>query len=1202
MSLILLSRVATGEVIDGDDQYNSFYFNTLDPDGIIVVFTGIDTSGYERTLDELIWTDPSDGDTYRYDGSNGVNRTAGAGIPAPVYPNITTAYGLKYSMEYKDWDNQIIREEIYEKDYAGAEIEIYGQAEPFILTRENEDDVFPRFRGSGATLNLQTPTSDFYSALFTGDERQYFLIHKEAGTAKWTGWIQPDIYTEPYMPGPYQVSVRFSDGIALLKDTPFPDITTNLYTGTVTEKDVIIGCLQTLYTRLDVWIGLNISSENMDGLSTPIEQSFVNMKTFVEEKNGESLPLSCYEVLEKILTSWNAVLFQENNHWTIIRESELYGGSVAYKIFNYQGIAQSTSTWSTPQTFTTAGIKLHGALRESVQAYKNLSVSQEFGGLLVEKNNFAVNGDFEKWEFIYVPPFTGLWRLENWIYNNLEIFPYNKFTGSVRRVEESTGIDQTNNYINIYGVVRSFSDTGVGYLESKPEPIEAEVGNVINVSFKMRCNTAGSDQRLVEAYFNIALKCGTQWLAVNDTTGEYEWSGTETRVRWKVASVMVWENISIDSLPVPENGNLSIRLYQIVQVGSVSKVQYVCDFDDVLVNLAENPAIANQRAYYKTTNPDNFTNTLPDLKIELGDALTVLSQNAKIVDSEVTKLWTRPSESPGQPLAKLLAREYLNQYQRTSYKLTGGQCRTSLSLFNRYEDAVNMSGKYFIFSGGSFRAKSGYWTANFLEINQTETGTEIREVLEPRTDSSQGSSSGGSTGSAQPEAPSQTPPPNGITVRGTLVFNSAIEVEAADYEWSIDAVPYEGGTDTLAVTGTPTAYSRIDALIGNASGGYEWAVGTESEDTLIDPTIPDGKILLEKVLRETSGTNTLIPVDPDLSNFVDKTFTGNQEILSDFTIKAQKGSLPNFTTFDANGKLIRNSTSNAGIFTTLEGIGGYSKILTITIDVSVQLNYFSVIQFFGISTNYEKGELWVQFTLDGSGDISQNSLKCFGEFDVSKYKLIKTSSSTYELFAVHDEIVSFYQFRPISQFGNSTRYVYYNLDAKVDPLPAGDQYSFTEYGGGATGGEGITLNNKVIGGVKSFIESADVLDIPQYWEYNLYKIDVDGTVLLDGEINIIEDGIVSGGGGNSFAYTIKTSAYTITNDDYFVEASSGTFTFTLPTAIGIAGKSFVIKNSGDGIITVDGNGSQTIDGNLTIELTTEQSVTLVSNGSNFIIS
>lgn len=87
-----------------------------------------------------------------------------------------------------------------------------------------------------------------------------------------------------------------------------------------------------------------------------------------------------------------------------------------------------------------------------------------------------------------------------------------------------------------------------------------------------------------------------------------------------------------------------------------------------------------------------------------------------------------------------------------------------------------------------------------------------------------------------------------------------------------------------------------------------------------------------------------------------------------------------------------------------------------------------------------------------------------------------------------------------------------------------------------------------------------------------------------------------------FPYVAKTTTYTITDSDYLINCTSGTFTVTLPTAVGIVGKTYIIKNSGTGTITLDGNGTETIDGALTFTLTQYVSVTVVSNGANWIIT
>ncbi len=52
-------------------------------------------------------------------------------------------------------------------------------------------------------------------------------------------------------------------------------------------------------------------------------------------------------------------------------------------------------------------------------------------------------------------------------------------------------------------------------------------------------------------------------------------------------------------------------------------------------------------------------------------------------------------------------------------------------------------------------------------------------------------------------------------------------------------------------------------------------------------------------------------------------------------------------------------------------------------------------------------------------------------------------------------------------------------------------------------GVGCKLNGQVMGGVKQYIEADDLLVVPLYYEYNTTSLTVDGTINLEGSINIL---------------------------------------------------------------------------------------------------
>ena len=90
--------------------------------------------------------------------------------------------------------------------------------------------------------------------------------------------------------------------------------------------------------------------------------------------------------------------------------------------------------------------------------------------------------------------------------------------------------------------------------------------------------------------------------------------------------------------------------------------------------------------------------------------------------------------------------------------------------------------------------------------------------------------------------------------------------------------------------------------------------------------------------------------------------------------------------------------------------------------------------------------------------------------------------------------------------------------------------------------------------------------------------------------------------------TSKSTTYTLTASDAYVicTTSSAAFTLTLPTAVGLAGKQYIIqKISGAtdfNILSIDGAGSETVGGETTIKLFgAGESVTIISDGTNWSI-
>lgn len=90
----------------------------------------------------------------------------------------------------------------------------------------------------------------------------------------------------------------------------------------------------------------------------------------------------------------------------------------------------------------------------------------------------------------------------------------------------------------------------------------------------------------------------------------------------------------------------------------------------------------------------------------------------------------------------------------------------------------------------------------------------------------------------------------------------------------------------------------------------------------------------------------------------------------------------------------------------------------------------------------------------------------------------------------------------------------------------------------------------------------------------------------------------------SFApgYVAKATSYTATITDYTIEVTATGQTITLPTAVGISGRVYIVKLTSAGSSTVATTSSQTIDGSTTYSLSAQYKyVTVQSNNANWII-
>jgi len=111
---------------------------------------------------------------------------------------------------------------------------------------------------------------------------------------------------------------------------------------------------------------------------------------------------------------------------------------------------------------------------------------------------------------------------------------------------------------------------------------------------------------------------------------------------------------------------------------------------------------------------------------------------------------------------------------------------------------------------------------------------------------------------------------------------------------------------------------------------------------------------------------------------------------------------------------------------------------------------------------------------------------------------------------------------------------------------------------------------------------------------------VNGTKPLFGFNTLAPTSTVSVAGSFEASYVAKTADYTANELDYTIHFTSGTNTFTLPTAVGCTGRIYVVKNTTGGNLTLATTSGQTIDGAAPGTLANGAAAQFQSTGANWI--
>lgn len=542
---------------------------------------------------------------------------------------------IVYKSYFYDDNGNYCTVHIKKAGYTGAETEVTPGGEPVIIKWVGEtDDFTEHIKASECYIEFISDTSLQYLSLFIEPVKTFEVIIYRGIDPIWNGWVNPEFYSEPFIHAPYPTSIHCTDGLAELKNIPFPIPGYTSSDFKQTAMSYISTCLKQIGgdSTKDIYNAVNvITNTPTDGIVSArvMEYLYFDYRAMQDETGAM---WSCWDVLNEILSAFNARLYQSGYQWWIERIGQKYT-TFRVEVYSLGGMYKSTIAARDEQVALTAAgtgdvIRFENtpATLEVSPAYKSFDIEQDYS----HKTNFLPSTSYT------------LFRLDDWssdtalrFWNTTGTMNYEKdFDYNVLRIKDK--FDNTSNYI--YPDTINFHSEGISNINNL---MVAWRNGIISLVISYECQRRyygfqyGEEARAdIYCYMSFS---GNVYRLTNDNGATYSYTGqtipltdrelagtftvhnlnsvgrfvptsdpSTPYLTCNLADTAEWVNTIVEFRQPPdeEAGNsqtyltLDMRLFRLI----TNSTEAFLDSDGLLYR--------NMRVYWKTNTEDDYKRTI----------------------------------------------------------------------------------------------------------------------------------------------------------------------------------------------------------------------------------------------------------------------------------------------------------------------------------------------------------------------------------------------------------------------------------------------------------------------------------------------------------------------------------------------------------------------------------------------------------------
>jgi hypothetical protein len=518
-----------------------------------------------------------------------------------------------------------------------------------------------------------------------------------------TGYIAPDFITSQFKSGTKLFEFTAIDGLKGLDSirsnfTSWPDPRTQAISA-------IVGALnQSFVDKRQVLVGCEIHETRMDSdisvfrqFNVPLNAIYTDGET-AKFSNGiriENEQLYLKDTIERMVNPFLCRVFLWKDKFYVIRLNELIKTDYKAYTFNPDTSIESTQTIINGDDINADINRPEETARRvftEFNSFLNLGILDQDsqGGVFdakFEETEWNLNGVGSTYDGIFQ---LKLWDYYNAIPSNQPASVPSGSTALVQYVADGSG-----EYVQIWTTTTTdgVDDPDISYISANSNStggaitIAQETANTISLTFKYMVERVSSTHPVTPNFAHavgLMVKIGNQYLSRTGAT-TFAWTVTSTIMEFAVTAGSVWNSIAINNVLVPVDGEVEIRLYQLICNGGTAN-RYVVRYDDFSLKIEKTSGLSLAKLGVKAITGSPYANVHPDYNTHIGDAITSNSASAiKLInfDNAVSEGWSRDGIED-MPLLDIIVQELANLKGRTNYRVLATLERRPIDPFRAF--------------------------------------------------------------------------------------------------------------------------------------------------------------------------------------------------------------------------------------------------------------------------------------------------------------------------------------------------------------------------------------------------------------------------------------------------------------------------------------------------------------------------------------